>query len=135
MLPSKELRILDAPAHPPVTQPTSRYTSPTRNLSFPPYNYASSPPSPNILTDALEPNLSLLESSDTNKSDDIDHQVKLALTELLNCSTVKADHEMRMWIQNRLMDTEHRIRARRRSRISSNAGLFEKRDSVYEADA
>ncbi|KZZ88717.1 hypothetical protein AAP_04815 [Ascosphaera apis ARSEF 7405] len=55
----------------------------------------------------------------TLASDDGDQQVKIALIRLLNCPTIKKDPDSRMWIQNRLMDAELRLRQRRRRRLSS----------------
>ena len=47
---------------------------------------------------------------------DVNEAIKRALTELLNCEAVRADHEFRTWIQCRLMDTEKELRSGRRRR-------------------
>ena len=58
---------------------------------------------------------------------DADQQVKLALIDLLNCTSIKSDHEVRMWVQKRLMDTEQKLKERRRSRLcrlmTNNRGI------------
>ena len=47
---------------------------------------------------------------------DVNEGLKRALTELLNCETVRKDAEMRTWVQTRLMDTERELRSGRRRR-------------------
>lgn len=59
----------------------------------------------------------MLLDEDTDRCIDVDHQVKLALTDLLNCADVKHDVEVRLWVQNRLMAVERRLKARRKSHI------------------
>ncbi|KAK8092835.1 uncharacterized protein PG998_012905 [Apiospora kogelbergensis] len=51
---------------------------------------------------------------------DVNEGIKRALTELLNCETVRRDRAMRAWVQTRLMDTERELRTGRRRR--SNGG-------------
>ncbi|KAJ4302473.1 hypothetical protein N0V88_002618 [Collariella sp. IMI 366227] len=47
---------------------------------------------------------------------DVNEGMKRALTELLNCDTVRGDREFRTWVQCRLMDTERELRSGRRRR-------------------
>ncbi|KAL2136982.1 hypothetical protein VTI74DRAFT_11164 [Chaetomium olivicolor] len=47
---------------------------------------------------------------------DVTEGMKRALTELLNCETVRGDREFRTWVQRRLMDTERELRSGRRRR-------------------
>lgn len=49
---------------------------------------------------------------------DVDESIKRALTELLNCDSVRSDRSMRLWIQSRLMETEKELRSCRRRRNS-----------------
>ncbi|OTA77304.1 hypothetical protein M434DRAFT_58459, partial [Hypoxylon sp. CO27-5] len=66
----------------------------------------------------LEPVLdeSLVEeiAAGEQKLFDVNEGIKRALTELLNCETVRKDQEMRTWVQTRLMDTERELRSGRR---------------------
>ncbi|KAG7289983.1 hypothetical protein NEMBOFW57_006362 [Staphylotrichum longicolle] len=47
---------------------------------------------------------------------DVTEGMKRALTELLNCDTVRSDRALRNWVQCRLMDTERELRSGRRRR-------------------
>ncbi|KAK4140007.1 uncharacterized protein C8A04DRAFT_32505 [Dichotomopilus funicola] len=47
---------------------------------------------------------------------DVAEGMKRALTELLNCETVRSDRTFRTWVQCRLMDTERELRSGRRRR-------------------
>jgi hypothetical protein len=47
---------------------------------------------------------------------DVNEGMKRALTELLNCETVRTDRAFRNWVQCRLMDTERELRSGRRRR-------------------
>lgn len=49
---------------------------------------------------------------------DVDESIKRALTELLNCDSVRHDRSMRLWVQSRLMETEKELRSGRRRRSS-----------------
>lgn len=49
---------------------------------------------------------------------DVDESIKRALTELLNCESVRSDRSMRLWVQSRLMETEKELRSGRRRRSS-----------------
>ncbi|KAI0880209.1 uncharacterized protein GGS22DRAFT_86922 [Annulohypoxylon maeteangense] len=68
----------------------------------------------------LEPVLdeSLIEemAAGEQKLFDVNEGIKRALTELLNCETIRKDQEMRTWVQTRLMDTERELRSGRRRR-------------------
>lgn len=50
---------------------------------------------------------------------DVDESIKRALTELLNCESVRASQSMRLWVQSRLMETEKELRSGRRRRSSA----------------
>lgn len=47
---------------------------------------------------------------------DVNEAIKRALTELLNCDSIRGDKPSRMWVQSRLMETEKELRSRRRRR-------------------
>jgi len=49
---------------------------------------------------------------------DVDEGIKRALTELLNCESVRSNQSMRLWVQSRLMETEKELRSGRRRRTS-----------------
>lgn len=119
MLPTK-VRWPLAGSNRPLTQPSTRCNSPSTVLTSRPQplaRYASTPPTSAQAFESIDSRLSLLLEQDANKCNDHDYQLKLALTDLLNCSDIKSDQEVRRWLQNRLMDTEHRLKARRKSRI------------------
>ncbi|KAF4120071.1 hypothetical protein GMORB2_3482 [Geosmithia morbida] len=50
---------------------------------------------------------------------DIDESIKRALTELLNCESVRSNQSARLWVQSRLMETEKELRSGRRRRSST----------------
>ncbi|TGO55421.1 hypothetical protein BCON_0092g00040 [Botryotinia convoluta] len=50
---------------------------------------------------------------DEQKLKDVNQQIKTALTDLLNCESVKGDIRYRKWVQTRLMDTERELKERR----------------------
>ncbi|EEQ83384.1 uncharacterized protein BDCG_00189 [Blastomyces dermatitidis ER-3] len=105
-----------------ITQPPSRYPSPPGAVSYPPQppiRYSSTPPPSPLSPLSTDP---IFDAVNGDKSNDVDQQVKLALTELLNSASIKTHQDVRMWVQNKLMDTEHRLKARRKRRIS-NLGL------------
>ncbi|KAK3307807.1 uncharacterized protein B0T15DRAFT_391887, partial [Chaetomium strumarium] len=52
---------------------------------------------------------------------DVNEGMKRALTELLNCETVRGDPAFRMWVQCRLLDTERELRSGRRRRSAPGA--------------
>jgi hypothetical protein len=52
---------------------------------------------------------------------DVNEGIKRALTEMLNCETVRNDMNMRMWVQTRLMETEKELRTGRRRKGSSSS--------------
>lgn len=117
------------------TAVTSPSVSPTRSFSGSPSLKLSSSPSRNHRRSSLssirssgyrgsqtqlEPVLdeSLIEemAAGEQKLFDVNEGLKRALTELLNCETVRKDQEMRTWVQTRLMDTERELRSGRRRR-------------------
>ncbi|KAK4237496.1 hypothetical protein C8A03DRAFT_34569 [Achaetomium macrosporum] len=52
---------------------------------------------------------------------DVNEGMKRALTELLNCETVRGDPAFRTWVQCRLLDTERELRSGRRRRSAPGA--------------
>jgi hypothetical protein len=61
------------------------------------------------------------------KLHDVNEQIKCTLTELLNCESVRNDGRYRMWVQQRLMNTEKELKGERmrscdRKRRMSDAG-------------
>ena len=62
------------------------------------------------------------------KLKDVNEQIKVTLTDLLNCDSVRKDNRYRMWIQTRLMDAERELKGgRTRSsgrRRESDASMF-----------
>lgn len=57
-------------------------------------------------------------SAEEQRLCDVNESIKRALTELLNCEAVRADLQMRMWVQGRLMETEKELRSGRRRKGS-----------------
>jgi hypothetical protein len=57
-------------------------------------------------------------SAEEQRLFDVNESIKRALTELLNCETVRGDNTMRTWAQTRLMETERELRSGRRRRSS-----------------
>ncbi|KAI0002701.1 hypothetical protein F4779DRAFT_127844 [Xylariaceae sp. FL0662B] len=121
----------------PSTAVTSPSVSPTRSYSNPspqvsplqPRNHrrSSLPSTTNSgfrgshrLEPVLDESLVQEMALDEQKLSDLNEGIKRALTELLNCETVRKDRTMRTWVQMRLMDTEreHRSGRRRRSHPS-----------------
>ncbi|EGS19712.1 uncharacterized protein CTHT_0041940 [Thermochaetoides thermophila DSM 1495] len=51
---------------------------------------------------------------------EVNEGIKRALTELLNCETVRNDRAMRSWVQCRLMDAERELRMGRRRRSGAS---------------
>ncbi|OTB00964.1 hypothetical protein M426DRAFT_323853 [Hypoxylon sp. CI-4A] len=112
----------------PSVSPTRSFSgSPTLKLSpSPPRNHRRSPmnsirsPGHHCSQTQLEPVLdeSLIEemAAGEQKLFDVNEGIKRALTELLNCDTVRKDQGMRTWVQTRLMDTERELRCGRRRR-------------------
>jgi len=49
---------------------------------------------------------------------EVNQQIKAALTSLLNCESVKSDGDVRVWVQERLMEAEHELKRQRRRRSS-----------------
>ncbi|KAL7622694.1 hypothetical protein AAE478_006372 [Parahypoxylon ruwenzoriense] len=119
------------------TAVTSPSASPTRSCSGSPSLQLLPPPLRNHRRSSLptrisghrcsqtqlEPVLdeSLIEemAAGEQKLFDVNESIKRALTELLNCETVRKDQAMRTWVQTRLMDTERELRSGRRRRSHS----------------
>lgn len=59
-------------------------------------------------------------SAEEQRLSHVNESIKRALTELLNCSAVRSDHSLRMWVQTRLMETEKELRSGRRRRSSND---------------
>ncbi|WEW57876.1 hypothetical protein PRK78_003343 [Emydomyces testavorans] len=120
MLSTKSRWVLPSSSHS-LTQPSTRCSSPAEAaISSRPYStarYASTPPRSPRFLESIDSRISSMLQEQSDKSNDSDYQLKLALTDLLNCSDIKSDQEVRRWVQNRLMDTEHRLKARRKNRI------------------
>ncbi|RKU49515.1 hypothetical protein DL546_008805 [Coniochaeta pulveracea] len=60
-------------------------------------------------------------AADEARLSDVNEGIKRALTELLNCETVRRDSLLRTWVQRRLMDTEKELRTGRRRRSAPDA--------------
>ncbi|ELR04572.1 hypothetical protein VC83_03114 [Pseudogymnoascus destructans] len=52
--------------------------------------------------------------ADARKLHDVNQQIKSALTELLNCESVRGDRLYRAWVQRRLMEAEMELKEGRR---------------------
>ncbi|KAL6707828.1 hypothetical protein ACN47E_003728 [Coniothyrium glycines] len=68
-----------------------------------------------------------MHTEESQKLNEINHQIVATLTELLNTESVRSDDKHRAWIQERLLEAEHQIRRERR-RHSSNVSLNADRD-------
>lgn len=51
---------------------------------------------------------------------DVSQQIKLTLTDLLNCERGRTDDAFRAWIQARLLDAEHELKRQRRRHSSGD---------------
>jgi hypothetical protein len=60
-------------------------------------------------------------SAEEQRLFDVNESIKRALTELLNCDTVRHDGKMRMWVQTRLMEAEKELRSGRRRKCSTGS--------------
>ena len=96
----------------------------------PTIGYASASPIPIHPTTIPEHDDVHDEDSNT-MSGDINQRIKATLTELLNTESVRSDEKYRAWIQERLLDTERKIRRQRRRR-SSNLNGEELATSIAE---
>lgn len=63
-----------------------------------------------------------MHTEESQRLNELNHQIVATLTELLNTESVRSDDKHRAWIQERLMEAEHQIRRERR-RHSSHASL------------
>ena len=59
-------------------------------------------------------------SAEEQRLYDVNESIKRALTELLNCNSVRGDRSFRMWVQTRLMETEKELRLGRRRRSTNS---------------
>lgn len=59
-------------------------------------------------------------SAEEQRLSEVNESIKRTLTELLNCSSVRADRAFRTWVQTRLMETEKELRSGRRRRSSGD---------------
>ncbi|CAM1509396.1 Fc.00g031350.m01.CDS01 [Cosmosporella sp. VM-42] len=59
-------------------------------------------------------------SAEEQRLFDVNESIKRALTELLNCNSVRGDRSFRMWVQTRLMETEKELRLGRRRRSTNS---------------
>jgi hypothetical protein len=127
--PNQTVRTKGPPGHIPlqairsISQPSTRSSTPSWPTSLSlcsshhsPAREVSTPGSSQLFSNTSDP-LSSLLAEDADRGADIDHQVKLALTDLLNSSDIRNDMDARMWVQNRLMSVERRLKARRKSHI------------------
>ncbi|OBT64343.1 hypothetical protein VE03_05816 [Pseudogymnoascus sp. 23342-1-I1] len=73
--------------------------------SYPATTY---PPTPYSLATAAA------YDADARKLHDVNQQIKSALTELLNCESVRGDRLYRAWVQRRLMEAERELKEGRR---------------------
>jgi len=96
--------------------PEPSYTSPVSMSSYP------IPAQPGV---AHRHSIDSTVSDDTAKACEINQQIKATLTELLNTESVRSDDKYRAWIQERLMDAEHKIRKQRRRRSDIDTEIAE----------
>ncbi|KAI0017422.1 hypothetical protein F4780DRAFT_782282 [Xylariomycetidae sp. FL0641] len=76
--------------------------------------------SPTQLAPVLDESLVDEVSAGRQKLSDLNEGIKRALTEMLNCDSVRRDGAMRIWVQSRLMDTERELRSGRRRRSNGS---------------
>lgn len=74
----------------------------------------------NELTTILDEETLFEISAEEHRLSEVNESIKRTLTELLNCSSVRADRAFRTWVQTRLMETEKELRIGRRRRSSGN---------------
>ncbi|ORY69056.1 uncharacterized protein BCR38DRAFT_322149, partial [Pseudomassariella vexata] len=133
------------PTYSSATTGTSPSLSPTRSISFSPTSSKHTSPSrsrnhkrssgghssasrsgsqgysvANSLDTVLDEDIVMEMAVDEQKLCDVNEGIKRALTELLNCETVRKDRTMRTWVQSRLMDTERELRIGRRRRSNGS---------------
>jgi hypothetical protein len=85
-------------------------------LSYPASTY---PPTPYSVAAAAA------YDSDSRKLQEVNQQIKTALTELLNCESVRGDRLYRAWVQRRLMEAERELKEGRRMSGSAGRGRME----------
>ena len=119
-----------SPTFPTDRSPTSRSSSTSSTSSEPLTARSTSGSHPNILATSppVRPTLRQRRSSlpdlpsessmeeimkEQDRLKDVNQQIKLTLTELLNCDGVRGNKGYRMWIQTRLMDVEKELKHER----------------------
>ena len=93
--------------------PQHSFSLPARKGSYPSSHYNSEPRHHN-LEDGSSPVAEV--AVEEAKLCGVTEGMKRALTELLNCESVRGDMAFRTWVQCRLMDTERELRSGRRRR-------------------
>lgn len=63
------------------------------------------------------------ESQDETKLFSINADIKMTLTDLLNCEAIRKDSKMRLWVATRLMDAEQELKRQRKRRRSSTPSI------------
>ena len=63
---------------------------------------------------AADPDTAAALWSEERKLLDVNQQIKTALTDLLNCESVRGDQLHRAWVQRRLMEAERELKEGRR---------------------
>jgi len=105
----------------PTTSPVRRSHSPDESRGQPQHGFSlperkgSYPGSAGPDLDSLHPPAAAVAVEEA-KLCVVNEGMKRALTELLNCDTVRADRALRTWVQCRLLDTERELRSGRRRR-------------------
>ncbi|KAF2268602.1 hypothetical protein CC78DRAFT_378858 [Lojkania enalia] len=106
------------------SSPTSARDS-SSSIWSPEPSYMPAYPMPTEPISVRRSNMGDTACDSSNKSCEINQQIKATLTELLNTESVRADEKYRAWIQERLMDAEHQIRRQRRRRSSIDREIAE----------
>lgn len=84
-----------------------------------PYPSATDPvPASSTTNMAARTSIDDMHTEESQRLNEINHQIVATLTELLNTDSVRSDEKHRAWIQERLMDAEHQIRRERRRHSS-----------------
>ncbi|KAK4039863.1 hypothetical protein C8A01DRAFT_16181 [Parachaetomium inaequale] len=115
--PTTRMRMSFSPGAPRRRQPPPQHT-----FSLPARNGASSSSSSSSYHDHEETSAAEVVAVEEAKLCDVNEGIKRALTELLNCETVRGDRAFRTWVQCRLMDTERELRSGRRRRSAPGLG-------------
>jgi hypothetical protein len=121
--PTTRTRMSLSPGAPRRRQPPSQHgfaLPPARNGASP--SSPSSSPSPYHDHEEASSSAAEVVAVEEAKLCDVNEGIKRALTELLNCETVRGDRAFRTWVQCRLMDTERELRSGRRRRSAPGLG-------------